>query len=39
MEMPAADTRVMARRSEIVAALRAVLPADAVIDDPTETRA
>ena len=39
MEMPAADTRVMARRSEIVAALRAVLPADAVIDDPAETRA
>jgi len=39
MEMPAADTRVMARKSEIVAALRAVLPADAVIDDPAETRA
>jgi glycolate oxidase len=39
MEMPAADARVMARKSEIAAALRAVLPADAVIDDPTETRA
>lgn len=39
MQMPAADTRIMARKSEIVAALRAVLPADAVIDDPTETKA
>ena len=39
MRMPAADTRIMARKSEIVAALRAVLPADAVIDDEAETRA
>ncbi|MCA0271011.1 MAG: FAD-binding protein [Proteobacteria bacterium] len=39
MEMPAVDARVMARKSEIVAGLRAVLPADAVIDDPTETKA
>ncbi|HQU67984.1 MAG TPA: FAD-linked oxidase C-terminal domain-containing protein [Albidovulum sp.] len=39
MEMPAPDARVMALKSEIVAGLRAVLPADAVIDDPTETRA
>ncbi|MGL4280490.1 MAG: FAD-linked oxidase C-terminal domain-containing protein [Albidovulum sp.] len=39
MEMPAADARVMALKAEIVAALRAVLPADAVIDDPAETKA
>jgi glycolate oxidase len=30
---------IIARRAEIVARLRQVLPADAVIDDPTETRA
>lgn len=39
MEMPVADTRVMARKAEIVAALRAALPSDAVIDDPAETKA
>ncbi len=39
MQMPAVDARIMARKSEIVAALRAVLPADAVIDDEAETRA
>ena len=39
MQMPTADARIMARKSEIVAALRAILPADAVIDDPAETRA
>jgi glycolate oxidase len=39
MQMPTADARIMARKSEIVAALRRVLPSDAVIDDPAETRA
>jgi glycolate oxidase len=39
MQMPMADARIMARKSEIVAALRRVLPSDAVIDDPAETRA
>ncbi len=38
MQMPVADTRIMGRKSAIVAALRAVLPSDAVIDDPAETR-
>ncbi len=39
MDMPLPDTSVLARRAEIVARLRAALPADAVIDDPAETRA
>ncbi|MGB7322123.1 MAG: FAD-linked oxidase C-terminal domain-containing protein [Albidovulum sp.] len=39
MEMPPPDPGVLARKSEIVARLRAVLPDDAVIDDPAETRA
>lgn len=39
MEMPRPDAMILSRRTEIVAALRAVLPADAVIDDPVETRA
>ncbi len=39
MEMPRPDRGLIARRDRIVAALRAVLPADAVIDDPAETRA
>ncbi|WP_211657914.1 FAD-linked oxidase C-terminal domain-containing protein [Paracoccus subflavus] len=39
MAMPAPDSRVIAQGGRIVAALRAVLPADAVIDDPQETRA
>ncbi len=39
MQMPTADARIISRKPEIVAALRAVLPADAVIDDPAETRA
>ncbi|MCC6305718.1 MAG: FAD-binding protein [Rhodobacteraceae bacterium] len=39
MEMPRPDGGLIARRDRIVAALRAVLPADAVIDDPAETRA
>jgi glycolate oxidase len=39
MEMPAVDTRVMARRDEIVAGLRGILPADAVVADPAGLRA
>ncbi len=39
MDMPRPDETILARRSAIVARLGAVLPADAVIDDPTETRA
>ncbi len=39
MDMPLPDVSVLGRRAEIVARLRAVLPADAVIDDPAETRA
>ena len=37
--MPAPDRDIIARKDEIVAALAAVLPADAVIFDPEETRA
>src|SRR5699024_7570388 len=37
--MPVPDAAVMARKADIVAALAAVLPADAVISDPAETRA
>ena len=37
--MPAPDAGLISRKSEIVAALRAVLPPDAVISDPEETRA
>ena len=39
MEMPRPDPSVLSRRAAIVAGLRAILPADAVIDDPAETRA
>ncbi|MBC7141787.1 MAG: FAD-binding protein [Rhodobacteraceae bacterium] len=39
MDMPRPDETILARRSAIVARLGAVLPADAVIDDPAETRA
>ncbi|MEP2531950.1 FAD-linked oxidase C-terminal domain-containing protein [Shimia sp.] len=39
MEMPIPDSSVLARKAQIVARLRRVLPADAVIDDPVETRA
>jgi glycolate oxidase len=39
MQMPYPNAAVLARRSAIVAGLRALLPADAVLDDPTETRA
>ncbi len=37
--MPAPDPRILSRAPQIVAALRAVLPGDAVISDPEETRA
>ncbi len=39
MEMPAPNPAILAKRDRVVARLRAVLPADAVIDDPAETRA
>jgi glycolate oxidase len=39
MRMPIPDATVLARKADVVARLRAVLPADAVIDDPDETRA
>ncbi|MBW0158672.1 FAD-linked oxidase C-terminal domain-containing protein [Sedimentimonas flavescens] len=39
MDMPIPSQRVLDRKAAIVARLRAVLPADAVIDDPAETRA
>jgi glycolate oxidase len=39
MDMPVADARVLDRRDQIVAALGALLPADAVISDSAELRA
>ncbi len=39
MDMPIPSARVLGAKKQIVAQLRAVLPADAVIDDPAETRA
>ena len=39
MEMPSPDNSVLARRDQIVARLRALLPGEGIIDDPTETRA
>ncbi|MDO5606344.1 MAG: FAD-linked oxidase C-terminal domain-containing protein [Paracoccus sp. (in: a-proteobacteria)] len=39
MAMPQPDARIIARKDRIVAALAAVLPTDAVISDPEETRA
>ncbi|MDR7123546.1 FAD-linked oxidase C-terminal domain-containing protein [Pseudotabrizicola sp. 4114] len=39
MEMPVPDTMVLSAKARIVARLRTVLPADAVIDDAAETRA
>jgi len=39
MDMPQPDARVLAGKARIVARLRAVLPADAVIADEAETRA
>ena len=39
MEMPAPDATIVARKSRLVARLQSVLPKDAVIHDPAETRA
>ncbi len=39
MDMPLPDQAVLAGREAIIARLRRVLPADAVISDPSETRA
>ena len=39
MDMPAPKLAILGRKAAIVAALRDVLPADAVIDAPEETRA
>ncbi len=38
MEMPPADPRVMARKARIIDGLRALLPPEAVIEDPAATR-
>ncbi|MEJ6708357.1 MAG: FAD-linked oxidase C-terminal domain-containing protein [Amylibacter sp.] len=38
MEMPTPDARVLFRKAEIVARLQSVLPMDAVIHEPHETR-
>ncbi len=38
MEMPAPDARVMSRKARLVERLQRVLPKDAVIHDPAETR-
>ncbi|WP_299651504.1 FAD-linked oxidase C-terminal domain-containing protein [uncultured Tateyamaria sp.] len=39
MEMPVPDSDVLSRKARVVERLRGVLPADAVIDDPAQTRA
>ena len=39
MQMPVPDAAVLARKSELVARLKAVMASGAVIDDPMETRA
>ncbi|QFT58001.1 putative FAD-linked oxidoreductase [Sulfitobacter sp. THAF37] len=39
MDMPTPDASVLARKAQLVARLREVLPSDAVIDDLNETRA
>ncbi|RAP40889.1 FAD-binding oxidoreductase [Rhodovulum viride] len=39
MQMPAPDARVMAKKDHVLRRLMAVLPEDAVIHDPTATRA
>lgn len=39
MRMPAADQRTLERRGEIVAALRAIVPGEGVIEDAQELRA
>ncbi|WGI21312.1 FAD-linked oxidase C-terminal domain-containing protein [Amylibacter sp. IMCC11727] len=38
MQMPAPNAQILSRKSEIVACLQAVLPMDAVIHEPHETR-
>lgn len=39
MQMPPPDPAILSRKDRIVAGLRTLLPADAVISDPAETRA
>ncbi|SNS19492.1 FAD-linked oxidase C-terminal domain-containing protein [Tropicimonas sediminicola] len=39
MEMPAPDQKILSRKDAVVRRLQAVLPQDAVIHDPAETRA
>src|SRR6056297_3207338 len=39
MQMPEPNPDILARKADLVARLRKVLPADAVIEDPMETRA
>ena len=39
MEMPSPNPAILSAKARIVARLKSVLPADAVIDDPAETRA
>ena len=39
MEMPAPDTRIMARKARLIERLQSVLPDRAVIHDPAQTRA
>jgi glycolate oxidase len=39
MQMPVPDPRILSQKGALAAALRKVLPADAVITDPVETRA
>ncbi len=39
MEMPPADPTILARKSRLVERLNEVLPTDAVIDDPVQTKA
>lgn len=39
MQMPAVNADILSRKAEIVAKLRQVLPENAVIDDPFETKA
>ena len=39
MDMPVPNAKILTRKDAIVARLRAILPVDAVISDPAETRA
>ena len=39
MDMPVPDAKILLRKDAIIARLLAILPADAVISDPAETRA